>query len=109
MKTAVAVLCRDCAMAVPRPAQCGRQMDERQNALHNYTYMKNCAEYHTNICVCMCVQYEIWVAIVTPLFEATDRPGVPILCSYDGGVRIDNDKVNRMEIGQRYIDTKHET
>ena len=42
---------------------------------------------------------------MTPLFEATDRPGVPVLCSssYDGGVRIDNDKVNRMEIGQRYI------
>ena len=40
--------------------------------LYNYTYMKNCAEYHTNVYVC-----SYWMAIVTPLFEATDRPGVP--------------------------------
>ena len=83
------------------PCAPGRWTSKR---LHNYTYMKNCAEYHTNVCICVC-PYWIWVALVTPLFEATDRPGVPVLCSssYDGGVRIDNDKVNRMEIGQRYI------
>ena len=97
LKTAVAV-CHPLALPV-----CARQMDVKTLAqLYIYEKLRWISYKCVYICVC---PYWIWVALVTPLFEATDRPGVPVLCSssYDGGVRIDNDKVNRMEIGQSYI------